>query len=220
MNVNDTMFYALPFTNSKFVKMVVTEWECQKKISLFDCYFAKDFHRSFLSFSPFITGTYFLLYDFIDYFEKDAPTSLLRSKYLEIMNTIFMKYSEPERETIIFQVIWMRFFSISVSYLFYLIKFNLIFRLKYLSRFFLQYTNWENINDGFKNQFQVGQAVGDHFFICPTNEYAAGMTDRGASVLYYYFTHVSWNKVKSNKMKSKAKKAQNEIEIHLFDLNI
>lgn len=55
----------------------------------------------------------------------------------------------------------------------------------------LQYTNWENINDGFQNQYQVGQAVGDHFFICPTNEYAAGMTARGASVLYYYFTHVS-----------------------------
>lgn len=55
----------------------------------------------------------------------------------------------------------------------------------------IQYTNWENINDGFQNQYQVGQAVGDHFFICPTNEYAAGMTARGASVLYYYFTHVS-----------------------------
>lgn len=60
----------------------------------------------------------------------------------------------------------------------------------------MQYTNWENINDGFKNQFEVGQAVGDHFFICPTNEYAAGMTDRGASVLYYYFTHVSMNATK------------------------
>lgn len=55
----------------------------------------------------------------------------------------------------------------------------------------MQYTNWENINDGFQNQYQVGQAVGDHFFICPTNEYAAGMTAQGASVLYYYFTHVS-----------------------------
>lgn len=99
-------------------------------------------------------GTYFLLYDFIDYFEKDAPTSLPRAKFLEIMNTIFNKHSEPERETIIFQ-----------------------------------YTNWENVNDGFQNQYQVSQAVGDHFFICPTNEYAAGMTARGASILYYYFTH-------------------------------
>lgn len=51
-----------------------------------------------------ISGTYFLLYDFIDYFEKDAPTSLQRPKFLEIMNTIFNKHSEPERETIIFQV--------------------------------------------------------------------------------------------------------------------
>lgn len=52
----------------------------------------------------FRSGTYFLLYDFIDYFEKDGPTSLPRSKFLEIMNTIFSKYSEPERETIIHQV--------------------------------------------------------------------------------------------------------------------
>lgn len=51
-----------------------------------------------------ISGTYFLLYDFIDYFEKDAPTSLPRAKFLEIMSTIFNKHSEPERETIIFQV--------------------------------------------------------------------------------------------------------------------
>lgn len=54
-----------------------------------------------------------------------------------------------------------------------------------------KYSNWENINDGFQNQYQVSQAVGDHFFICPTNEYAAGMAARGASILYYYFTHVS-----------------------------
>lgn len=50
------------------------------------------------------TGTYFLLYDFIDYFEKDSPTALPREKFLEIMNTIFSKASEAERETIIFQV--------------------------------------------------------------------------------------------------------------------
>jgi acetylcholinesterase len=55
---------------------------------------------------PFYTfsGTYFLLYDFIDYFEKDAPTSLPREKFIDIMNTIFNKASEPEREAIIFQV--------------------------------------------------------------------------------------------------------------------
>lgn len=50
------------------------------------------------------TGTYFLLYDFIDYFEKDGPTALGRDKFLEIMNTIFNKATEAERETIIFQV--------------------------------------------------------------------------------------------------------------------
>lgn len=60
-----------------------------------------------------------------------------------------------------------------------------------LNYFIFQYTNWESLSDGYKNQYQVGQAVGDHFFICPTNEYAQGMADRGASVLYYYFTHVS-----------------------------
>uniref|UniRef100_U5ESU7 Carboxylic ester hydrolase n=1 Tax=Corethrella appendiculata TaxID=1370023 RepID=U5ESU7_9DIPT len=99
-------------------------------------------------------GTYFLLYDFIDYFEKDAATSLPREKFLEIMNTIFNKATEPEREAIIFQ-----------------------------------YTGWESGNDGYQNQQQVGRAVGDHFFICPTNDFALGLTDRGASVHYYYFTH-------------------------------
>lgn len=57
-----------------------------------------------LFFLIYLSGTYFLLYDFIDYFEKDAPTALPRVKFLEIMNTIFNKHSEPERETIIFQV--------------------------------------------------------------------------------------------------------------------
>lgn len=51
-----------------------------------------------------VPGTYFLLYDFIDYFEKDAATSLPRDKFLDIMNTIFNKASSAERETIIFQV--------------------------------------------------------------------------------------------------------------------
>ncbi|CAD7084335.1 unnamed protein product [Hermetia illucens] len=99
-------------------------------------------------------GTYFLLYDFIDYFDKDVATSLQREKFLEIMNTIFNKASEPEREAIIFQ-----------------------------------YTGWESGNDGFQNQYQVGQAVGDHFFICPTNEYSQGLAEQGANIYYYYFTH-------------------------------
>ncbi|XP_055696890.1 acetylcholinesterase [Phlebotomus papatasi] len=98
-------------------------------------------------------GTYFLLYDFIDYFSKDVATILPREKFLEIMNTIFNKASEAEREAIIFQ-----------------------------------YTSWDSGNDN-QNQQQVSKAVGDHFFICPTNEYAEGFAQQGASVYYYYFTH-------------------------------
>uniref|UniRef100_A0A1A9WHS6 Carboxylic ester hydrolase n=1 Tax=Glossina brevipalpis TaxID=37001 RepID=A0A1A9WHS6_9MUSC len=50
-------------------------------------------------------GTYFLLYDFIDYFDKDEATSLPRDKYLEIMNNIFNKATQAEREAIIFQLL-------------------------------------------------------------------------------------------------------------------
>lgn len=49
-------------------------------------------------------GTYFFLYDFIEYLEKDNPTSLEREKFLAIMNKIFENLSQPEREAIIFQV--------------------------------------------------------------------------------------------------------------------
>ncbi|XP_032576532.1 acetylcholinesterase isoform X1 [Drosophila sechellia] len=98
-------------------------------------------------------GTYFLLYDFIDYFDKDDATALPRDKYLEIMNNIFGKATQAEREAIIFQ-----------------------------------YTSWEG-NPGYQNQQQIGRAVGDHFFTCPTNEYAQALAERGASVHYYYFTH-------------------------------
>uniref|UniRef100_A0A1B0ASR2 Carboxylesterase type B domain-containing protein n=1 Tax=Glossina palpalis gambiensis TaxID=67801 RepID=A0A1B0ASR2_9MUSC len=51
-----------------------------------------------------------------------------------------------------------------------------------------QYTSWEG-NPGYQNQQQIGKAVGDHFFTCPTNEYAQALAERGASVHYYYFTH-------------------------------
>lgn len=62
--------------------------------------------RSFLIFLLLLplAGTYFLLYDFIDYFDRDTPTQLTREKFLDIMNTIFSKVSQPEREAIIFQV--------------------------------------------------------------------------------------------------------------------
>lgn len=55
----------------------------------------------------------------------------------------------------------------------------------------LQYTEYEQTNDGYQNQQQIAKAVADHFFICPTNDFAIGLADRGANVYYYYFTHVS-----------------------------
>lgn len=58
------------------------------------------------------------------------------------------------------------------------------------SEIHLQYTSWEG-NPGYQNQQQIGRAVGDHFFTCPTNEYAQALAERGAQVHYYYFTHVS-----------------------------
>jgi acetylcholinesterase len=48
-------------------------------------------------------GTYFILYDFLDYFEKDGPSFLQREKYLEIINLIFKNVSRLERDAIIFQ---------------------------------------------------------------------------------------------------------------------
>jgi hypothetical protein len=50
------------------------------------------------------SGTYFILYDFIQYFKKDDPSVLEREKFLEIINTIFKTWSQLEREAIIFQV--------------------------------------------------------------------------------------------------------------------
>ncbi|KAK6632499.1 hypothetical protein RUM43_013266 [Polyplax serrata] len=48
-------------------------------------------------------GTYFLLYDFIDYFEKDGPSYLDREKFLEILDNIFKNVTRIERDAIIFQ---------------------------------------------------------------------------------------------------------------------
>ncbi|XP_008552319.1 acetylcholinesterase [Microplitis demolitor] len=48
-------------------------------------------------------GTYFILYDFIDYFEKDQPSFLQREKFLSIINTIFKNMTDVEREAIAFQ---------------------------------------------------------------------------------------------------------------------
>lgn len=51
-----------------------------------------------------VAGTYFILYDFLDYFDKDGPSFLQREKYLDIINLIFKNMSHLEREAIIFQV--------------------------------------------------------------------------------------------------------------------
>ncbi|XP_077288584.1 acetylcholinesterase-like isoform X2 [Arctopsyche grandis] len=99
-------------------------------------------------------GTYFMLYDFIDYFEKDGPSSLQRDKFLDIVDTIFKNMSRIRRDAIVFQ-----------------------------------YTNWEEISDGFLNQKMIADIVGDYFFICPTNHFAEVMSAAGLRVYYYFFTH-------------------------------
>ncbi|KAI8424413.1 hypothetical protein MSG28_002920 [Choristoneura fumiferana] len=99
-------------------------------------------------------GTYFLLYDFLDYFEKDGPSFLQREKFLEIVQTIFKDFSDIKREAIVFQ-----------------------------------YTDWEEITDGYLNQKMIADIVGDYFFVCPTNYFAEVLADSGVDVYYYYFTH-------------------------------
>lgn len=51
-----------------------------------------------------VSGTYFILYDFIDYFEKDGPSFLQRDKYHDIVNAIFKNMSRLEKDAIVFQV--------------------------------------------------------------------------------------------------------------------
>lgn len=45
-----------------------------------------------------------MLYDFIDYFEKDASSSLQRDKFLDIVDTIFKNMSRIRKDAIVFQV--------------------------------------------------------------------------------------------------------------------
>ena len=55
---------------------------------------------------PF-SGTFFILYDFIQYFKKDNPSFLPRSDFLEIIEKIFGEQwpvSQLEKDAIIFQV--------------------------------------------------------------------------------------------------------------------
>lgn len=54
-----------------------------------------------------------------------------------------------------------------------------------------QYTDWEELNDGYLNQKMIADVVGDYFFVCPTNYFAEVLADSGVDVYYYYFTHVS-----------------------------
>jgi acetylcholinesterase len=54
----------------------------------------------------------------------------------------------------------------------------------------LQYTDWEHLADGYVNQRKIAEAVGDYFFICPTNMFAEQFAARGTRVYYYYFTQV------------------------------
>ena len=37
---------------------------------------------------------------------------------------------------------------------------------------YLQYTDWEHIDDGYLNQKMIGDVVGDFFFVCPCNYFA------------------------------------------------
>ena len=55
---------------------------------------------------PF-SGTYFILYEFLDHFKKDNPSFLKRSAFLDIIDTIFetqWPVTHLEKEAIIFQV--------------------------------------------------------------------------------------------------------------------
>uniref|UniRef100_A0A8D8LMI8 Acetylcholinesterase n=1 Tax=Cacopsylla melanoneura TaxID=428564 RepID=A0A8D8LMI8_9HEMI len=99
-------------------------------------------------------GTYFLLYDFIDYFEKDGPSTLPREKFLILVNQIFKVKPDSDQASAIIH----------------------------------EYTDWENVMDEHMNQKLISDAVGDYFFICPTNHFAQTYASRGGKVYYYFFT--------------------------------
>ncbi|XP_065348918.1 acetylcholinesterase isoform X1 [Cloeon dipterum] len=48
-------------------------------------------------------GTYFVLYDFIDQFDKDSASFLPRDKFVHLINTIFKDRPQIERDAILFQ---------------------------------------------------------------------------------------------------------------------
>lgn len=51
----------------------------------------------------FFPGTYFLLYDFIDFFDRKKATDLTREKFVQIVNVIFKDRTQLERDAIIYQ---------------------------------------------------------------------------------------------------------------------
>jgi len=58
-------------------------------------------------------------------------------------------------------------------------------------KFLFQYTDWDQVNDGYQNQRAIADIVGDYFFICPSTHFAQLFADRGMKVYYYFFTQVS-----------------------------
>jgi len=53
---------------------------------------------------PLLPGTYFLLYDFVDFFDRTSATALPREKFVQIVNVIFKDRTQLERDAIIYQV--------------------------------------------------------------------------------------------------------------------
>jgi len=51
------------------------------------------------------SGNYWILYDFIQYFNKDEASFLDQDKFREIIDTIFKNASKLEKDAITFQVI-------------------------------------------------------------------------------------------------------------------
>ena len=55
---------------------------------------------------------------------------------------------------------------------------------------FSQYTDWEDVYDGYKNEKMIREVVGDYFFICPSVEWAEQHSEHGNEVYFYQFNHV------------------------------
>ncbi|KAL2742222.1 Acetylcholinesterase [Vespula maculifrons] len=50
----------------------------------------------------------------------------------------------------------------------------------------LQYTDWEQLKDGYLYQKMIADVVGDYFFICPSIHFAQLFADRGMKVRKYH----------------------------------